>query len=59
MRSPLKVLEWAKQQAARHDKNCREQRQKLKAWEIIDIPSWIQVSLRLGTEREAGFGLVS
>lgn len=43
----------AKQQAARQDKNCHERRRKIKAaWEIIDIPSWIQVGPRRGFERE-------
>lgn len=52
MRSPLKAPEQQKQQAARQDKNCNERRRKIKAWEIIDIPSWIEVGLRRAIARE-------
>lgn len=56
MRSPLQALRAAKQQAARQDTNCHGRRRKINAWEIIDIPFWIQVSPRLGTKREAAAG---
>lgn len=56
MRSPLQALRAAKQQAARQDKNRHGRRRKRNAWEIIDIPLWIQVGLRLGTKRTAAGG---
>lgn len=56
MRSPLQALRAAKQQAARQDKNCHGRRRKINAWEIIDIPFWIQVGPRLGTKRGAACG---
>lgn len=59
MRSPLQALRAAKQQAARQDKNCHGRRRKINAWEIIDIPFWIQVGLRLGAKGEAACGNIS
>lgn len=59
MRSPLQALRAAKQRAARQDTNGHGRRRKISAWEIIDIPFWIQVSLRLGTKRKAACGNIS
>lgn len=52
MRSPLKARELQNNRQQDKTRTATNGGGKIKAWEIIDIPSWIQVGLRRAIERE-------